>query len=259
MKRLLHATFAFALCLLPQACGLTLLSEAQEIQMGLQAYPQETGKFKQITSGDDYRTVQRAMRRLTPFADRDVAKVFSKPFAWEVKLLDAPKVVNAWCLPGGKMAFYTGILPICQSETGIAVVMSHEIAHAVKRHGNQRVSQQMVLKGLLSAGAVLLGNEGRSEDRGAILAALGVGARYGVQLPFSRGNESEADLYGIELMVQAGYNPWEAVKLWERMAARGSGGPEFMSTHPDPARRARDIANAIPPLLQKYGKTFPRR
>ncbi len=238
---------------LMQACGLTLLSAEQEVKMGLDAYPEETNKYKQITSGQDFATIQRVMRALAKHADADVAQNFETPFQWECKLLDAPDTVNAWCLPGGKMAFYTGILPICKNENGIAVVMSHEIGHAVLRHSNQRISTNMILKGALDAGKVLLG--GDPETTGTLMSALGMGAQYGVLLPFSRGHESDADLYGIELMIRAGYDPWESVELWKRMAALGSSGPEFMSTHPNPAKRAEALQEAIPQLLQKSGKT----
>jgi len=154
---------------------------------------------------------------------------------------------------GGKMAFYTGILPICQGEAGVAVVMSHEIAHAVKRHGNQRISQNLLLKGLLTAGAIAFGSDDpkHQERNQALLAALGLGAQYGIQLPFSRSHESEADAYGVELLIKAGYPPYESVKLWERMAQRGSRVPEFLSTHPNPANRAQALRELIPRLQAK--------
>lgn len=253
------ALFALlGLCAPTQSCGLLLLSADEEIKMGLEAYPQETNKYKQITSGPNYEIVQNAMRRLVPFANPDVAENFDKPFAWECKLLDAPETVNAWCLPGGKMAFYTGILPICKNEDGVAAVMGHEIGHAVLRHSNQRISTNMVLQNAMSAGAALFGG-GDEKTSGTLMSALGMGAQYGVLLPFSRSHESEADIYGVELMIQADYNPWESVELWKRMAARGSSGPEFMSTHPDPGKRAERLAAVIPELLKKYGKTAVRR
>lgn len=255
---LVRALLLFALVAPLPSCGLTLLSAEQEIQLGLDAYPQETGKYRQITSGAHYETVQRVMNKLIPFASKDVAENFSKPFAWECKLLDAPQTVNAWCLPGGKMAFYTGILPICKNENGVAAVMGHEIGHAVLRHSNQRISTQMILKQAMNAGQLLFGG-GQSETNGTLMAALGMGAQYGVLLPFSRGHESSADIYGVELMIKAGYDPWESVELWKRMAARGSSGPEFMSTHPNPEKRAQALADAIPGLMQKYGKTAAPR
>ncbi|MCA8969542.1 MAG: M48 family metallopeptidase [Planctomycetes bacterium] len=239
-----------------QSCGIMLLSAEEEIQMGLQAYPEETGKYTEIKSGPNYEIVQRVTRTLAQQANADVAQSFSEPFKWECKLLEAPKTVNAWCLPGGKMAIYTGILPICKNETGIAVVMSHEIGHAVLRHSNQRISTNMILKGAMDAGQALFG--GSTETTGTLMSALGMGAQYGVLLPFSRSHESEADLYGVELMIRAGYDPWESVDLWKRMAALGSSGPEFLSTHPNPENRAQRLAEAIPGLLQKYGKKSSR-
>lgn len=226
--------------------------------MGLEAYPQETGKYTEITSGQNYEVVQRAMRKLIPFAAEDVSANFSKPFAWECKLLDAPDTVNAWCLPGGKMAFYTGILPICANENGVAAVMGHEIGHAVLRHSNQRVSTNMILKQAMNAGAAFFGGAS-SETNNTLMSALGMGAKYGVLLPFSRSHESEADIYGVELMIRAGYDPWESVELWKRMAARGSAGPEFLSTHPNPLNRAERLAEIIPELLAKHGKSSTRR
>jgi len=251
----LSRCLAVALLLLTQACGLTLLSAKQEIALGLDAYPKAVGDYKEIHSGRDYEMLQKVMHRLTPDADPDVRAWSSTPFAWEVKLLDAPKVANAWCLPGGKMAFYSGILPICNGEDGVAVVMAHEIAHAVKRHSNQRISQDRLIDAVFSAGSIALSDasDAASRERNAtILSALGVGVRYGIQLPYSRSHESEADAYGLELMARAGYHLDEAVRLWERMAKRGDGTPEFLSTHPSPSNRAQALRELIPKLLAKY-------
>lgn len=256
MRFSIRSALAASVLLAAPSCGLTLLSPEQEVAMGLQSYPQATGEHREVTSGRDHDMVQRAMRRLVPYAERDVRAWYGKSFEWEVKLLEAPKVLNAWCLPGGKMAFYSGILPICQNEAGVAAVMSHEIAHAVLRHGNQRISQNLLLKGLIVAGAVALGGDELDDQERLILAGLGLGVQYGIALPFSRSHESEADAYGVELMVQAGYDPWEAVRLWERMAARGgSGTPEFLSTHPSPENRAEALEGLIPKVLAKYGKS----
>lgn len=255
MKTLARRLPIVLLLLLAQACGLTLLSADQEIALGLDAYPQAVGKYKEIKSGPDYAMLQRVMRRITPQAEPDVRKWSDKPFAWEVKLLDAPNVVNAWCLPGGKMAFYSGILPICNGEDGVAVVMSHEIAHAVKRHSNQRISQDRVIDALFSAGSIALSEASDSaskERNAAIFSALGVGVHYGVQLPYSRSHESEADAYGLELMARAGYHLDEAVALWQRMAKRGDGTPEFLSTHPSPKNRAEALRELIPKLRAEY-------
>lgn len=232
----------------------------EEIALGLQAYPEITAEYQEIKSGAQYDMVQRAMKRITPFADPIVQKTHQKQFAWECKLLRADDTVNAWCLPGGKMAFYTGILPICQDEAGVAVVMSHEIAHAVASHAAERATNSTIAQIGLAGGALLLGDDPEDQEMNELLlGALGVGLQYGIMLPYSRTHEAEADEIGLHLLVQAGYDPYAAVRLWERMAQLSSGGPEWMSTHPAPGNRAKALNDMIPGVLQKYGKTAPRR
>ena len=235
------------------------VSVDEEIALGLDAYPKITSEHEEITRGAQFEMVQRAMKRIVPFADPIVKKYHGKAFAWECKLLDA-EIVNAWCLPGGKMAFYTGILPICQDEAGVAVVMSHEIAHAVASHSAERMSNTLLVQAGLAGTAIALGDDPEDQERNElILAALGIGAQYGIMLPYSRTHESEADEIGLHLLVQAGYDPYAAVRLWERMAKLGGGGPEWMSTHPASDNRARELERLIPGVLQKYGKTAPRQ
>lgn len=169
-----------------------------------------------------------------------------KEFEWEFNLADE-NTVNAWCMPGGKVMFYTGILPICQDEAGIAVVMGHEIAHAIARHGNERMSQGMLAQGIGAIGQI--GTSGSSPAVQAIFnQSFGIGSQLGL-LKFSRNNESEADKLGLVFMTMAGYEPATAAEFWKRMAsAKGDGQapPEFMSTHPSDERRIADILEYLP-------------
>ncbi|MFK7922642.1 MAG: M48 family metallopeptidase [Bacteroidia bacterium] len=173
-------------------------------------------------------------------------------FQWAFNVVDDPNV-NAFCMPGGKVVVYTGILPITQDEDGLAVVMGHEVAHALAHHGNERMSQTLGLQGALLAvqAAVTLGQGAPADTaeaardartKGAIMQAAGAGAQVGVLLPFSRKHESEADEIGLYLMAIAGYNVDKAGPFWERMSAGGGERPpEFMSTHPDPEKRSQKL------------------
>lgn len=175
-------------------------------------------------------------------------------YRWEFNLVESPEV-NAWCMPGGKVVVYSGILPITQTEAGLAVVMGHEIAHAIAEHGSERMSQGL----LTQLGGVAL-NEALAnkpeQTRALWMTAFGVGAQVGVMLPFSRLHESEADKLGLIFMAMAGYNPSEAVTFWQRMAATKSGGapPEFLSTHPSDETRIKDLKAALPEAMQYYKK-----
>ncbi|MCB2204709.1 M48 family metallopeptidase [bacterium] len=175
-------------------------------------------------------------------------------YKWEFNLVESPEV-NAWCMPGGKVVVYTGILPITRDETGLAVVMGHEIAHAIAEHGNERMSQGLLtqLGGMALSEAL---SEKPEQTRALWMTAFGVGAQVGVLLPFSRLQESEADELGLIFMAMAGYNPNEAVGFWQRMAAmkNGSAPPEFLSTHPSDETRIRDIQKALPEAMKYYRK-----
>jgi predicted Zn-dependent protease len=174
-------------------------------------------------------------------------------YQWQFNLVDN-KQVNAWCMPGGKVVVYTGILPVTRDDDGLAVVMGHEIAHAVAEHGSERMSQQL----LAQMGGVALSEAVKSkpaETQQLWMAAFGAGAQFGALLPFSRLQESEADRLGLIFMAMAGYNPREAVPFWERMAAskEGQGAPpEFMSTHPSDATRIRKLNEMMPEALTYY-------
>ena len=167
-------------------------------------------------------------------------------FEWEFNLADE-NTVNAWCMPGGKVMFYTGILPICQDEAGIASVMGHEVAHAVARHGNERMSQGLFAQGIGALGQIST-SVASPQVQAIFNQSFGVGSQLGL-LKFSRNNESEADKLGLVFMTMAGYDPATAAEFWKRMAsAKGEGQapPEFMSTHPSDDRRIQDILAYLP-------------
>ena len=174
-----------------------------------------------------------------------------KGYAWEFNLIESDQV-NAWCMPGGKVAFYTGILPICQGDVGVAVVMGHEIAHAIAEHGKERMSHQMAVQmgGMALSEAIKTKPE---ETRAIYMSAFAVGTHFGAMLPYSRMHESEADHIGLIFMAMAGYDPREAPKFWERMSASGGGKPpEFMSTHPSDATRIRQLNDHMVEALGYY-------
>ncbi|MEN1784843.1 MAG: M48 family metallopeptidase [Bacteroidota bacterium] len=183
---------------------------------------------------------------------------YLKDYQWEYKLVE-DKTVNAWCMPGGKIVFYTGILPICQSETGVAVVMGHEVAHALANHGAQRMSAGTLQQ--VGAVGVAVATSGKSaEVQNTWMQAYGIGSQFGGMLPFSRSHETEADKIGLQLMAIAGYNPDEAAELWKRMKAKSGGQapPEFMSTHPSNDTRINNLTVWAPEAkveAAKFGVT----
>lgn len=184
---------------------------------------------------------------------------YLKDYQWEYKLVDS-KEVNAWCMPGGKIVVYSGILPITKDEAGLATVMGHEVSHALANHGAQRMSAAQLQQ--LGAVGVAVATGNKSQETQQIWQqAYGLGTQYGGMLPFSRSHESEADMIGLTLMAIAGYNPETAVTFWERMSAKSGGGapPEFMSTHPSDATRIAKIKSLIPQAkaeAAKFGVVF---
>lgn len=252
--RFRHATLLLTLAgLLLSACAtvpitgrkaLILIPDAQMEQLGVEAYAEM--KRTNTISKDRQKTemVERIGRR--------IAKASGQKFNWEFVLFDDPKTVNAFCLPGGKVAVYTGILPVAANEAGLAAILGHEVAHAIARHGAERVSQSLLVEAGMSLADLTLGS---SEYHDTIMAGLGLGAQYGVMLPYSRDHESEADRMGIEYAAKAGYDPAEGPALWERMAQLGSGDPEFMSTHPDSNRRAKELRKLLPKMNKHYDKS----
>ena len=176
-----------------------------------------------------------------------------KDYKWEMNLVES-KDVNAWCMPGGKVVVYTGILPVTQTDAGLAVVLGHEIGHAIAQHGSERMSQGLVAQmGGLALGEALKRNPTQTQQ--LWMQAFAVGAQYGALLPFSRLQETEADKIGLVLMARAGYDPNEAVSFWQRMqAAGGEKPPEMMSTHPSDERRIADLKAQIPEAMKHYKK-----
>jgi predicted Zn-dependent protease len=172
-------------------------------------------------------------------------------FSWEFNLIDSD-VPNAWCMPGGKIVVYSGILPLTATESGLAVVIGHEIAHAVARHGNERMSQGL----LINLGGMALSAALESEPektRNLYLAAYGLGSQVGIALPYSRSHENEADKLGLIFMAMAGYNPQAAVDFWSRMSKIGGNKPpEFLSTHPSDETRIKNMEAFIPEAMKYY-------
>ena len=177
-----------------------------------------------------------------------------KGYNWEFNLVNSQDV-KAWCMTGGKVVFYTGILPICKDEAGVAVVMGHEIAHAIAEHGGERMSQSLLTQ-LGGVGLALALQNKPAQTQQLWMTAFGIGTQVGVMLPFSRLHESEADHLGLIFMAMAGYNPREAVDFWKRMAANkgGQAPPEFLSTHPADQTRINDLQKLMPEALQYYKK-----
>ncbi len=176
-------------------------------------------------------------------------------YQWEFKVVQS-KELNAWCMPGGKVCFYTGILPICKDEAGVAVVMGHEIAHAIASHGRERASEAMAAQGITQVGAVAAGvYTGNQQVMEIVGQVLGVGSQLGVVLPNSRRQESEADKLGLIFMSMAGYNPQNAVDFWKRMAEAGAKSqkpPKLLSTHPADEVRIADLEKQLPQAMKYY-------
>ncbi len=223
-----------------------LIPASQAAALGDDAYKQVLSENRIITSGADYDRVVRVGRALAAVCDE-------KTFEWEFSLIDDPKTVNAFCLPGGKVAVYSGILPIAENEAGLAVVMGHEIAHAVARHGSERMTNDLAFQ-IGGAGLDALISSKSPATRQVVMAAYGVGGQVGVLLPFSRSEESEADHIGLVYMARAGYDPNEAPRFWQRMEAKAGGGapPELLSTHPAPGNRVKNLQGWMPEAMKEY-------
>jgi len=224
---------------------LLVMSEEKENAMGLTAY-EEVLKEEPITKNETAaEMVRRVGKRIAAVADRP-------DFQWDFNLIES-KTQNAFCLPGGKVAVYTGILPVCQHEAGLAVVMSHEIAHAIARHGGERMSHQTVQNTAKDALNYVM-REKSDTTQQIVMTAYGAGAQYGAILPYSRKHELEADHIGVMLMAKAGYDPSEAPKFWERFASskEGASPMEFLSTHPSDARRSAALRDLLPEAIKLY-------
>jgi predicted Zn-dependent protease len=235
-----------------------MVSNAEIIPMADQQYDQVLKETKRSTNQEYVTTVKTVGSRIQKAVEEYMAsKGLSSElegFQWEFNVLDDPKTVNAWCMPGGKVAFYTGIMPICKDETGVAVVMGHEVAHAIANHGRERMSQGLLANGLLgTVGGAMGQNPTLTQE--VFMQAVGMGTQIGM-LKFSRQHESEADRIGLIFMAMAGYDPNAAPKFWERMTEMSGGGapPEWLSTHPSHETRIRDLNAAIPEAMKYYKK-----
>nr|HQU57393.1 M48 family metallopeptidase [Chitinophagaceae bacterium] len=226
--------------------------------MAVNEYQQFLSKNKVVSnsSNKDAAMVQRVGNRIinavkTYYAEHNISDKL-KGFNWEVNLVD-DKTANAWCMPGGKIVVYTGLLPITQNEAALAAVMGHEVSHALLQHGNQRMSQGLLASVGQVALAVAVANKPQ-QTQNLFMSAYGVGAQVGVLLPFSRKHELQADKYGLIWTAMAGYNPKEAIYLWERMedASKGKTPPEFLSTHPSEGRRIEQIKKFLPEAMKYY-------
>lgn len=224
---------------------LLVTSEASENEMGLTAY-QDVLKSEPVTKNEKYQElVKRVGQRIAAVANRP-------DFNWEFNVIDS-KTQNAFCLPGGKVAVYTGLLPVCQDEAGLAVVMSHEVAHAIARHGGERMTYQTAQNiGKTAVGMVLQKQE--EQKKQIVLTAYGAASQYGVILPYSRKHELEADHIGLLLMAKAGYDPSVAPEFWERFSSskQGEAPMELLSTHPSDAHRAAALRELLPEAMQSY-------
>ena len=241
---------------------LLMTSVSQEIQMGAQAYDQVKRDPKMRPSQDprEIEPVKRVAARIIEAAKRSKYAKMANQFQWEVTVIKDDKTANAFALPGGKMAVYTGIFPMAKTEAGLAAVMGHEVVHALARHGAERMSQGQLTNATLQVVGAAAGASGGGGMLGqAAMAALGVGAEVGVLLPFSRKHESEADYIGILLAADAGYDPRESVALWERMGRMSGGGApsEFMSTHPSHETRITQLKQWMPEAMAIYQTKQP--
>lgn len=221
-------------------------------------YNQVLTESKVITGTKDAEMITRVGQRIAVAAERwldaNGHQGYLNDYKWEYKLIESEQV-NAWCMPGGKIAFYTGILPIAANETGIAAIMGHEVAHALANHGQQRMSAAYIQQGIAVAGNLALSND--DQALGIFNQSFGVVSNVAGMLPFSRAHETEADEIGLYLMGIAGYNPDEAAELWKRMKAHSGGGapPEFLSTHPSNDSRIANL-QALAPKAKAEAKKF---
>lgn len=244
---------------LTQRKSLHLVPQSQLLTMSLQQYDKVLKEAKLSTDQKKVNMVRRVGKRIAGAAEgflRDSGLEHQiRNYQWEFNLIEDDKMVNAWCMPGGKVAVYTGILPYTRDETGLAVVVGHEVAHAIARHGNERMSQGL----LVSMGGIALAvalREKPSSTQKLFMAAFGMGASVGILLPYSRVHEYEADRIGLTLMARAGYDPRAAVPFWERMMKQGGARPpEFLSTHPATEARIAQIRELVPEALPYYEKS----
>jgi len=225
------------------------MSTQEEASLGLQTYQQVLAQSERVDSGPELDMVKRVASRLATATGKAGAD-----FDWQVSLIRLSQI-NAFCLPGGKIVVYTGILPITQNEAALATVLGHEMAHATSRHGSQRVLEQNLAQTAMTGVAISLSDMDYDKQR-AVMGALGAGAQFGVLMPFSRKHESEADEIGLLYMARAGYDPRESVRFWQRMEDAGSAQPpEFLSDHPSHGTRIQQLQAEMPKALEEYNKS----
>jgi predicted Zn-dependent protease len=237
---------------------LKLVSDSELNAQSFAAYTQFLQENKVVRSSKEATMVKevgvRIQRAVEMYMRQNNLTQMIEGFKWEFNLVEDPSI-NAWCMPGGKVVVYSGILPVAQSEEGLAVVMGHEIAHAIAAHGNERASQGLLANGLLQGGAIMA-NQNPTLTKQIIMQAAGVGTQLGL-LAYGRNQESEADHIGLVFMAMAGYDPNAAVPFWQRMASANKGQaapPEFLSTHPSSETRIRDLQKLIPKVMKYYNK-----
>jgi len=225
---------------------LAFYSDEKMNALGSDAYAKILATEKRSQDAEAIAILDRVGKRLAAVAP-------NRGFTYEFTLLESP-TVNAFCLPGGKVAVYTGILGLCENEAGLAAVLGHEIAHAIADHGNERMSQGVLIQGAQQGLALALENSNvKATTANLSMAAFGLGAQIGVMLPFSRSHELEADELGLEYMAKAGYDPEQAVLFWQRFATLGNGGtPAFLSTHPPSEDRAQALIRDLPKAKRWY-------
>ena len=236
---------------------LNLVSESQETQLGLSSF--EEVKTNTPISRDPAAngTVNQVGRRIAQVAGKDLPNA-----QWEFVVFEN-KEANAFCLPGGKVGVYTGILPITQTDAGLATVLGHEIGHAVAHHGASRMSQAMITQGLGEAAGSYVGSTHYAQYQSTFMSLYGLGAKVGVELPYSREQESEADHIGLVYMARAGYDPKEAVAFWQRFSQfnnqqGGSSTPTFMRDHPVDAVRIKQLQGWLPEAQAEFAKSTAR-
>ena len=231
-------------------------SELQSMASGQYTQFLASNKIVSTTTNKDAEMVKRVGKRITAVVEEYYKSIGKSEilngFNWEYNLID-DKAVNAWCMPGGKIVVYTGLLPVTQNEAALAIVMGHEVSHAIFQHGNERISQMLGAQVVGTGLQVALMNK-PAETQNAFLAAYGIGAQAGILLPFSRKHELESDRYGLWWAAMAGYNPREAIPLWQRMEKAGDGTkpPEFLSSHPSEGRRIEQLTKNMDEALKYY-------
>ena len=231
---------------------LMLVPISTDLSLGAEGYQHTLAESKIVSSGPEAEMVQRVGSKISAAAERLYFDEASQ-FEWEIVLIDEPQTANAWCMPGGKMAVYTGLLPITGDEQSLAVVVGHEVCHAVARHGAERMSHELVMELGLTAASLSMSDMDSGERDQIMQALVGVGT-VGAILPFSREHEAEADYMGLMVAADAGYDPQAAIGLWERMAKASAGNapPELLSTHPSDASRIEHLKEVMPEAMGYY-------